>query len=46
MAETNEGGPVDKVAEVLDKVKKTDIDTFARIIQEMFAEAKDYRRDH
>ena len=46
MAETNEGGPVDKVAEVLDKVKKTDIDTFAKIIQEKFAEARDYRRDH
>ena len=44
MAEAGE--PVDKVAEVLDKVKKTDIDTFAKIIQEKFAEARDYRRDH
>jgi hypothetical protein len=44
MAET--GKLVDKVEEVLNKVKKTDINTFARIIQEKFAEARDYRRDH
>jgi hypothetical protein len=28
------------------KVIKAELDTFARIIQEKFAEARDYRRDH
>ncbi len=28
------------------KVIKADLDTFAKIIQEKFDEAKDYRRDH
>jgi hypothetical protein len=44
MAEAGE--PVDKVEEVLNKVQKTDINTFAKIIQEKFSEARDYRRDH
>jgi len=44
MAEAGE--PVDKVEDVLNKVQKTDINTFAKIIQEKFAEARDYRRDH
>ena len=44
MAEAGE--PVDKVEDVLNKVQKTDINTFAKIIQEKFSEARDYRRDH
>jgi hypothetical protein len=41
----DEAGQDENIVEEM-KTKAGDLDTFARIIQEKFAEARDYRRDH
>ena len=45
--EEEQGLPEDSVVQALEvKVVETDVDDFAKVIQEKFEEARDYRRDH